>query len=88
MIDKGGEETGVPWRKPLAMSFRKCHIINPEDSSPKPDSNPQNSISGRLGKQTCQPLHHASSQHTRVLLGPKQPTSQPVYSFFHRRRSS
>ena len=28
------------WRKPLAMSFRKCHILKPEDSSPKRDSNP------------------------------------------------
>ena len=38
-------------RKPLATSFRKCHM--PEDSSPKRDSNPHNSIDGRLGKQTC-----------------------------------
>ena len=29
-------------RKPLAMSFRKCHILKPEDSSPKWDSNPHN----------------------------------------------
>ena len=27
-------------RKPLATSFRKCHILKPEDSSPKRDSNP------------------------------------------------
>ena len=46
-------------RKPLAMSFRKCHILKPEDSSPKRDSNPHNSIGGRLGKQTCYLLHHA-----------------------------
>ena len=39
-------------RKPLATSFRKCHILKPEDSSPKRDSNPHNSIGGRLGKQT------------------------------------
>ena len=38
-------------RKPLATSFRKCHILNPRDASPKWDSNPHNSISGRLGKQ-------------------------------------
>ena len=41
------------WRKPLATSFRKCHIQKPEVSSPKRDLNPHNSISGRLGKQTC-----------------------------------
>ena len=40
-------------RKPLATSFRKCHILQPEDSSPKRDSNPRSSIGGRLGKQTC-----------------------------------
>ena len=40
-------------RKPLATSFRKCHILQPEDSSPKWDSNPRSSIGGRLGKQTC-----------------------------------
>ena len=40
-------------RKPLATSFRKCHILKPEDSSPKRDSYPHNSISGRLGKETC-----------------------------------
>ena len=54
------------WRKPenpektLVTSFRKCHILKPEDPSPKRDSNAHNSIGGRLGKQTCQPLHHAS----------------------------
>ena len=32
---------------------KKCHILKPEDSSPKRDSNPHNSIGGRLGKQTC-----------------------------------
>ena len=40
-------------RKPLATSFRKCHILKPEDSSPKRDSNAHDSIGGRLGKQTC-----------------------------------
>ena len=50
-------------RKPLATSFRKCHILKPEDSSPKRDSNPHNSIGGRLGKQTCLPLNHASPRH-------------------------
>ena len=40
-------------RKLLAMTFRKCHILKPEDSSPKRDLNPHNSIGGRLGKLTC-----------------------------------
>ena len=47
-------------RKPLVTSFRKCHIPQPEDSSPKRDSNPRSTIGGRLGKQTCKSLHHAS----------------------------
>ena len=38
-------------RKPLVTSFRKCHILQPEDSSPKRDSNSRSSIGGRLGKQ-------------------------------------
>ena len=46
-------------RKPLATSLRKCHILQPEDWSPKRDSNPHNSIGGREGKPMCQPLHHA-----------------------------
>ena len=29
------------------------HTIQPEDSSPKRDSNPRSSIGDRLGKQTC-----------------------------------
>ena len=33
--------------------LQKCHILQSEDSSPKRDSNPHNSIGGRLGKQTC-----------------------------------
>ena len=40
-------------RKPLATSLRKCHILKSEESSPKRDSNPYNSIGGSLGKQTC-----------------------------------
>ena len=39
-------------RKPLATSFRKCHILRPEDSSPKRNPNPHSCIGGRLGKQT------------------------------------
>ena len=48
---RGGN--GSTQRKPLGTSFRKCHILKPEDSSPKRDSNPHNSLGGRLGKQTC-----------------------------------
>ena len=36
---RGGNR--VPEEKPLATSFRKCHILQPEDSSPKRDSNPR-----------------------------------------------
>ena len=50
------------WRKPLTMSFRKCHILKPEKSSPNQDSNPHSSIGGRrfLGKQTCWTRNHVS----------------------------
>ena len=37
--------------------LQKCHILRLEDSSPKQDSNPHNSIGGRIGKQTCKPLY-------------------------------
>ena len=40
-------------RKPPATNFRIYHIPKPEDSNPKRDSNPHNSIGGRVGKQTC-----------------------------------
>ena len=53
---------GSTRRKSLTTSFRKCYILKPENSSPKRDSNPHSSIGGRLGKQTCQPLHHASQK--------------------------
>ena len=39
-------------RKPMAVSFRKCHILKPEVSSPNRDSSPHNNIGGRLGQQT------------------------------------
>ena len=39
--------------KTLATSFRKCHILQPADSSPKRDSNQRSSTGGRLEKQTC-----------------------------------
>ena len=53
------------------MSFRKCHILQHENSSPKRDSNPRSSIGGRLGKQTCKPLHHASPQRPRGWSSPR-----------------
>ena len=34
---KGGNRS--TWRKPLMMSFRKCHMLKPENSSPNRDSN-------------------------------------------------
>ena len=37
---KEGRKPEYPGKKPLATSFRKCHILKPEDSSPKRDSNP------------------------------------------------
>ena len=40
-------------RQPLTTSFRNCHILKREGSNPKRDSNPHNSIGGRLGMQTC-----------------------------------
>ena len=43
---KGGNRSTQ--RKPLATSFRKCHILKPESSSLKWDLNPHNSIGGRL----------------------------------------
>ena len=49
---KEGRKPEYP-QKTLATSFRKCHILQPEDLSPKRDSNPRSSIGGRLGKQTC-----------------------------------
>ena len=33
--DEGREETRVPGKKTLVTSFRKCHILQPEDSGPK-----------------------------------------------------
>ena len=40
-------------RKPRMTSFRKCHILNPQNSSPNWDSNLHSSIGDRLGKQRC-----------------------------------
>ena len=51
-------------RKPQTTSFRKCHILKPENSSPNRDSNPHSSIGGRQGKQTCLRLQYGSPRHT------------------------
>ena len=57
--DGGGGGGGGRGRKPEypektpGDELQKCHILQPEDSSPKRDSNPRSSIGGRLGKQTC-----------------------------------
>ena len=60
----GGRGVWNNRRKPLTTSFRKCHILKPENTSSNRDSNPHSSIGGRLGKQTCQPSHHAcDGQH-------------------------
>ena len=61
-------------KTPPATSLKKCHILKPEDSSPKRDSNPHNSIGGRLGKQTFQPLHQAS---THPPTHPPSPSPSP-----------
>ena len=53
LADEGREESGVHRENPLVTSFGKCHVLKPEDSSPKRDLNPHSSIGGRLGKQTC-----------------------------------
>ena len=45
--------------KTTGDKLQKMPHTKTEDSSPNRDSNPYNSIGGRLGKQTCQPLHYA-----------------------------
>ena len=48
---RGGNRS--TWRKPMTTSFKECHMLKPENSSPNRDSNPHSRIGGRLGKQTC-----------------------------------
>ena len=64
---KEGRKLGTR-RKPLVTSFRKCHVLQPKDSSPKRDSKPHNSIGGRLGKQTRLPLHKVAGMTQVVQL--------------------
>ena len=51
--DEGGEETGVPEENSWRRASENATYQSPNDSSPKRHSNPNNSIGGRLGKQTC-----------------------------------
>ena len=53
---RGGNQSTQ--RKPLMMSFRKCHILKPENSGTNRDLNPHPSIGSRLKKQMCYLLHH------------------------------
>ena len=62
--DEGGEETGVPGENP-GDELQKVQHTKPEDSSPKRDTNPRNSINGRQRKQMCEPLYHASPQNVQ-----------------------
>ena len=50
---KEGRKPENPEKTPGDELQKKCHILQPEDSSAKRDSNPCSSIGGRLGKQTC-----------------------------------
>ena len=55
LADEGGAETGIPGETPgdELQNAAYYFILKPEDSSPKRDLNPHNSIYGRLEKQTC-----------------------------------
>ena len=50
---KKGRKPEYPEKTPGDELKNKCHILKPEDSSPKRDSNPHSSIGARRGKQTC-----------------------------------
>ena len=50
---KEGKKPEYPDKTPGDELKKKRHIVQPEDSSPKRDSNPRSSIVGRLGKQSC-----------------------------------
>ena len=64
LTNEGGGGIGLARRKPLTMSFTKCHTLNLENSSLSRDSNV--SIGGRcsLGKQTC--FNHYTKRSCRV----------------------
>ena len=49
---KEGRKPEYPEKTPADELQKMPHTKN-ENSSPKEDSNPQSSIGGRLGKQTC-----------------------------------
>ena len=51
---KEGRKPEYPEKTPGDELQKMPHTrVQPEDSSPKRDSNTHNSIGGRLGKQTC-----------------------------------
>ena len=50
---KEGRKLEYSEKNPLATNVKKCHVLQPEDSSPKRDSNPHNGTGDRLGEQTC-----------------------------------
>ena len=53
ITNDGGEETGVPRKNPLMMSFRKCRILKPENSNTNRDLNPHSSNGGRRFARTA-----------------------------------
>ena len=50
---KEGRKLEYPEKTPGDEHQKMPHTTQPEDSSPKRDSNLRSSIGGRLGKQTC-----------------------------------
>ena len=55
---KEGRKPEYPEKTP-DDELQKMSHTKARSSSPKRDSNPHNSIGGRLEKPTCEPLHHA-----------------------------
>ena len=56
---KEGSKPKYPEKTP-SDELQKMPHTKARKSKPKRDSNPHNSVGGRLGKQTCKPLHHTS----------------------------
>ena len=52
LTGEGREEIEYSEKTP-GDELQKMPHTKAEDSSPKPESNPHNSIGGRLGKRTC-----------------------------------
>ena len=53
LTDEGGEETEVPGENPRDELSENATYYSPNIQAPKRDSNPHNSIGGRLRKQAC-----------------------------------